>query len=211
MPAEHVASVWGTVAAWGLEQMGDYGAFWYQMALSSAYFGKPYETPDDGTALLTALTKCDSSSWCAGLRDDHLTMTRESWHDGTYSHEWGASPIVGVAWGLLGVHQTAPAFATFTVKPKLGALDHASISVPTIRGPVNVTAHAAGALDVHVPCGALATLCLPRSARDSSSAAATALLLDGAAVPAVASGGHLCAGRAVSCGAAGAPRRLRRA
>ena len=29
-------------------------------------------------------------------------MTRESWHDGTYSHEWGASPLAGVAWGLLG-------------------------------------------------------------------------------------------------------------
>jgi hypothetical protein len=27
-------------------------------------------------------------------------------HDGTYSHEWGASPIVGVAWGVLGVHHS---------------------------------------------------------------------------------------------------------
>jgi hypothetical protein len=113
---------------------------------------------------------------------------------------------------VLGVHQTAPAFGTFTIKPKLGSLQHASISVPTIRGPVNVTA-AAGVLDVHVPCGALATLCLPRSARDSVSRVAppTSLLLDGSEVPAVASGGHLCAARALSCGAGGAPRRLRRA
>jgi hypothetical protein len=40
----------------------------------------PHDIPD-GTALLIALTKCDLSSWCSGLRDDNLTMTRESWHD----------------------------------------------------------------------------------------------------------------------------------
>ena len=60
------------------------GAFWYQMALASGYYAPFYDTPDDGTALYTALTKCDHYSWCSGIRDDNLTMTRESWHDGTY-------------------------------------------------------------------------------------------------------------------------------
>lgn len=56
------------------------GAFWYLMAISGGgYYSQQYETPDDGTAMLTALTKCDRYSWCAGLRDDNLTMTRESW------------------------------------------------------------------------------------------------------------------------------------
>jgi hypothetical protein len=80
VPEANVASVWKTVADWGLEEIGDYGAFWYLMAVSGGgYYSQQYDTPDDGTAMLTALTKCDRYSWCAGLRDDNLTMTRESW------------------------------------------------------------------------------------------------------------------------------------
>ena len=238
VPAPHAAAVWRGVAAWGLEQIGDYGAFWYQAALAGSYYAlDPQDgdgassssssdavgnaamsivgdaaapVGDDGSALLTALTKCDEDSWCAGLRDDNLTMTRESWHDGTYSHEWGASPIAGVAWGLLGVQQTAPGWATFTVRPKLGGLTHAALTVPTLRGPINVTA-APGALAVHVPCNCAARLCLPRSAHDGGALltpSTTRLLLDGAEVPAVVRGGHLCASRTLGCGQGGAPRRL---
>merc|ERR1712080_310389 len=127
VPKQNVASVWGTVKDWGLEKIGDYGAFWYQASISSSYHAPFYDTPDDGSAIYTALTKCDEYSWCSGLRDDNLTMTRESWHAGTYSHGWGSSAVVGVVWGLMGVHQTEPGFAAFTVKPKLGGLTHATI------------------------------------------------------------------------------------
>jgi len=210
VPKEHISSVWGTVASWGLEQIGDYGAFWYQMAISSGYYAPFYDTPDDGSAVYKALTKCDRYSWCSGLRDDNLTTTRESWHDGTYSHEWGASPIVGVVWGLMGIHQTAPGFSTFTVKPKLGGLTHASITVPTIRGYINVTA-SPSTVEVSVPCNSVAMLCLPRSKQDQGTLLtpqSTRLLLDGSEVPAVNSGGHLCASDGFSCGTGGAPRRL---
>lgn len=61
-------------------------------------------------------------------------MTRESWHSGTYSHEWGTSAIVGVVWGIMGVHQTSPAWGSWTMKPKLGGLTTATITVPTITG-----------------------------------------------------------------------------
>jgi len=101
VPAEAIDAAWQVVADWGLEQIGDYGAFWYQMAIASSYYGGYYPTVDDGTAMVTALAKCDTYSWCSGLRDDNLTMTRESWHDGTYSHGWGSSAIVGVAWGIM--------------------------------------------------------------------------------------------------------------
>jgi hypothetical protein len=138
--------------------------------------------------------------------------SRESWHDGTYSHSWGASAIVGVAWGVMGVHQTAPGFQTLTVMPKLGGLQHAAMTVPTLRGPVAVKAAAApAALEVAVPCGSAATLCLPRSARDGGMALTPQshrLLLDGVEVAAVATAGHLCTARGVSCGAGGAARSL---
>ena len=180
------------------------------MALSSSYYAPHYDTPDDGMAIVTALTKCDRYSWCSGLRDDNLTMTRESWHDGTFSHGWGSSAIVGVAWGIVGIHQTAPAFAAFTVKSKLGSLTHANLTQPTIRGFITVYA-APGAVSVTVPCNTAATLCAPRSALDAGLfvPATHALLLDGREAPAVASGGHLCLREPIGCGAAGAPRQLR--
>merc|ERR1719436_1832006 len=148
-----------------MEHIGDYGAFWYQMALSSGYYAPFYDTPDDGSAIYKALTKCDRYSWCSGLREDNLTMTRESWHDGTYSHEWGASAIVGVVWGLVGVHQTAPAWQSFIVKPKIGSLKHATITVPTIKGYINVTA-SPSSVEIGVPCNTFATACIPRSVAD---------------------------------------------
>lgn len=210
IPSMHIPSVWATVKNWGLEEMGDYGAFWYQMALSSGYYAPLYDTPDDGSAVHKALTKCDNYSWCSGLRDDNLTMTRESWHAGTYSHAWGSSAIVGVAWGLMGIHQTSPAWATFVVKPKLGPLKQASIMIPTIRGYINVTA-SQNKVDVNVPCGSVATLCLPRTAYDVEflTPKFTTLLLDGTEVMAVSSAGHMCAGVSVGCGSGGAPRSLR--
>ena len=65
VPEENVPTVWRTVASWGLEQMGDYGAYWYQMALAGGYYAPLYETADDGSAMVHALTKCDTYSWWA--------------------------------------------------------------------------------------------------------------------------------------------------
>ena len=149
---------------------------------------------------------------CAGLRDDNLTMTRESWHQGTYSHQWGTSPVLGVVWGLMGVRQTSPGFASFSVRPKLGALAHASLTLPTLRGYINVSVSAAGRLEVGVPCNTVATLCTPRASGDASACTPTPrshlLRLDGEEVAAVPSGGHLCAAAPVGCGVGGAPRVL---
>lgn len=80
--------------------------------------------------------------------------------------------------------------------------------MPTLRGYIEVVAMP-GSVEVSVPCNTKATLCAPRSALDGpATLAETALLLDGEEVPAVLTGGHLCAQRAVSCGSGGAPRRL---
>ena len=73
-----LGAAWETVAGWGLEGIGDYGAFWWQMGVSGAgYFGPAggYPARDDGTAMLTALTKCDADSWCAGTRSEPFTFT----------------------------------------------------------------------------------------------------------------------------------------
>jgi hypothetical protein len=209
VPEANIESAWNVVADWGLEKIGDYGSFWYFMALASGYYAPEYETPGDGSAVLTALTKCDRYSWCSGLRDDNLTMTRESWHEGTYSHQWGTAPIVGVVWGIMGVHVTAPGWATFTVKPKLGSLKDAAVKVPTLRGFIDVVAKPS-VVEVGVPCNTAATLCLPRSAQDTVlfRVANTKLMLDDVEVKAVEQGEHLCVAQPVSCGKDGAKRRV---
>ena len=111
----------------------------------------------------------------------------------------------------MGVHELSPGFADFVVTPKLGNLTRINGTTPCIRGFISVSA-SPGAVDVAVPCNSRATLCAPRSAYDGGefAAATHALLLDGEEVPdAVVRNGHLCMPRAVGCGAAGAPRRLR--
>ena len=148
-------------------------------------------------------------------------MTRESWHSGTYSHEWGTSGIVGVVWGIFGIHQTAPGWANFTMRPKLGGLQHANITVPTLTGYISAssdshTPHQTPTrLEVNVPCNSVAKLCLPRSASDTAQRIANAnglasteqmqatplqteLWLDGAKVESVVDGGHLCTHNSVA-------------
>ena len=143
-------------------------------------------------------------------------MTRESWHSGTYSHEWGTSAIVGVAWGIMGVHQTSPGWGNFTMKPKLGGLTHATIKVPTLTGYITATATPT-TLEVEVPCNSAAQLCLPRSTEDTAKRALLGALeaplsmnlqLDGGAVASFVEGGHVCTSEPVGCGAGGAARVL---
>jgi len=206
-----ILKAWNTVTNWGIYEIGDYGAFWYQLAVASSYYSPYYATPDDGTAMVTALSKCDHYSWCSGLQEDNLTMTRESWHDGTYSHGWGTSALVGVNFGILGIHQLSPGFSNFLVQPKLGPLKSINGTMPTIRGFITVSS-SPGAVDVSVPCNSKATLCLPRSSSDSGIFSTTThmLTLDGTEVQdAVILGGHLCMPREVSCGVSGEARKLR--
>ena len=140
-------------------------------------------------------------------------MTRESWHAGTYSHEWGTSAIVGVVWGVMGIHQTSPGWGSFTMKPKLGSLTHATITVPTLTGYITATATPT-TLKVEVPCNSAAKLCLPRSTKDTAQRLLdqtplhTALRIDGDDVQSFVEGGHLCTSVPVGCGAGGEGRVL---
>lgn len=154
-PQHALQGIWDKMVSWGLEHIGDYGAWVYLHALN-LYHG------DDGTALLNALTKCDQFSWCNEWIEFNATMTVEAWTQGTMSHAWGTAAIPAIVEGLLGVQQTAPTYASFTVRPRLTtALSFANLKIPTPRGPIIVNATSQGSyLKTHVPCGSLATLCI---------------------------------------------------
>ena len=132
---------------------------------------------------------------------------------GTYSHGWGTGAIVGVAGGLMGITQTAPAFANFTVAPRIATIDKAVVRVPTLRGAISVEANKTHTI-VGVPCGASARVCVPHhlNPSDGNSVAAKVLVLDGEEIErgrAVVhpAGRHLCVD-GVGCGANGANRTL---
>lgn len=197
VPEASIPGVWKTAADWGAEGFGDYGVFVYLSALNK-------HSGDDGTTMLNALTKCDVQSWCHEIEAFNATMTRESWVAGTYSHPWGTGAITGVSGGLMGIMQTSPTFATFTVKPRLGSMSHAAIKVPTLRGHIEAGVNATHTV-VSVPCNTAASLCV-RHEVGVEAAYGLTLLLDGAAVatPTVEPY-HLCAEN-VGCGAGGKAR-----
>ena len=102
----------------------------------------------------------------------------------------------------MGVSQTSPGFATFSVRPRLARLTHATLRVPTLHGFIDVHA-TPNETRVAPPCGTTATVCV----RDGSSAPRR-LLLDGSPAAAqVADGRHRCA-VGVGCGAGGRARRV---
>ena len=67
VPEVWAANVWKELADFGLVSIGDYGSFMYLNALSM-------HVGDDGTAMLTALTKCDAWSWCREITEFNATM-----------------------------------------------------------------------------------------------------------------------------------------
>jgi alpha-L-rhamnosidase len=79
------------------------------------------------------------------------------------SHGWGSNVVVGIQQTLLGVVPTAPGFASFSVTPPVVALKHASGTVPTPYGPIDVswTRGSTMVVTVTVPAGTTAVVDLP--------------------------------------------------
>jgi alpha-L-rhamnosidase len=196
-----------------MEDIGAYNTFLFVEALASLPAG------DDGSAMLTALTKCDNTSWCAEWEQWNATMTMEAFPEAvvsltSFSHPWGTSAINGIVHGLIGIEQTSPGYASFTVRPRLGGLKHASIKLPTLFGFINATATPTS-LSLNVPCNTLAKACLilPAGQRvdyhgELGREPLPRLMMDGNPVAAVREGWHLCTETPVSCGTRGADRQL---
>lgn len=205
VPQSTSASVWEAIAAHGLESLGAYGAFLYLNALATY----PVGIDDDGSTILSALTKCDATSWCAEWERWNATLTMEAFPSDvvyltSYAHPWGTSAIQGIVHGLAGVRATSPRFATFDVKPRVGSLARLSLTVPSLHGPITVTV-TPNRLEVNVPCGTRCNGCMYShpDVHDSPH-----MFLDGVAVVAARDGAHLCTSQSIGCGRSGAARVL---
>ncbi|TDO19303.1 family 78 glycoside hydrolase catalytic domain [Pedobacter duraquae] len=92
---------------------------------------------DYGLSLLTSKT---DRSWFNMLRVGS-TITLEAW-DNKYkpnqdwNHAWGAAPANIISRKLMGIAPITPGWTSFVIKPQIGTLKEAQITVPTIKGTI---------------------------------------------------------------------------
>ncbi|HMA94725.1 MAG TPA: family 78 glycoside hydrolase catalytic domain, partial [Polyangiaceae bacterium] len=91
-------------------------------------------------AALELLTSTGTASWMNMIQLG-AGATAEAWDPSmksnlTYSHPWAASPAFVVPSGLFGIQPLEAGYASVQVKPQPGSLEHATVTVPTIRGTI---------------------------------------------------------------------------
>ena len=135
---------------------------------------------DDGQTALDLMTQCSGHSWC-NMVLHNATTSWEMWGatEGTHSHPWSTTPASAIPAGLMGVRPTEPGWAKWIAKPAAGNLSSASITIPTLHGPIhsrlnNSVVAGRFELGLTVPAGTEATACLRKLGSGSR------LLLNGA-------------------------------
>jgi hypothetical protein len=149
VPAESIASVAAYVKARGAV-FGVYGA---QYVIDGLY------RADEEDYALSLLASTGKNSW-QNMLASGSTITTEAFDPtfGDWSHAWGTAPANLIPRGLMGIEPLEPGFSKIQIKPQIGTLTSASIKLPTIRGPVSVSANKGSTykLSVTVPRGATA-------------------------------------------------------
>lgn len=107
------------------------------------------------------MTSDGERSWRNMIRAGS-TITMEAWDakfkpNLDWNHAWGAAPANIIPRYVLGVRPLAPGFERVIVRPQLGPLKYARGTIPTIRGPIKVSA-TPDRLEVEVPLGVTGTV-----------------------------------------------------
>ncbi len=117
---------------------------------------------------LSLLASQDDRSWYNMIRAGS-TVTMEAW-DNKYkpnqdwNHAWGAVPANVIPRKLMGVEPLEPGWGVFRVRPQIGSLEWATVTVPTIKGAVQVSCrreHAVYTVELTVPGNTAAQVELP--------------------------------------------------
>ncbi|MFI2433312.1 family 78 glycoside hydrolase catalytic domain [Streptomyces sp. NPDC018693] len=155
--ADEVRARLGNTLAAGGMRMSVYGA---QFLLDALFrLGR-------ADAALALLTSTATNSWLHMLDALKATIVTEAWDPAlksnmTLSHAWASAPANAVARHVLGVQVDSPGAARFLVRPRTGALTEVTGTVPSVRGPVQVSVHRSGGAHttrVTVPPNSLAVL-----------------------------------------------------
>lgn len=145
-----------------------------------------YLNGEDQCALELMTAKHDRSWW--NMIRIGSTITLEAWdfrykNNLDWNHAWGAAPANIIPRFVLGVRPIEPGFAKVLIRPQPGSLRQVSGTVPTIRGPIDISIENDPehpfVLKVDIPANIKAKVGLPRRDKDLSS-----LVVDGKKVEA---------------------------
>jgi len=100
-----------------------------------------YEAGEAEYALSLMRSKAERSWW--NMIHEGSTIAMEAWgnrfkSNQDWNHAWGAAPANIIPRGLMGVMPLEPGFGRIRIRPQVGSLESASMTMPTIRGPVLV-------------------------------------------------------------------------
>lgn len=107
-----------------------------QFLLEALYDG------DGAQVALDLMTDDSLRSWYNMIRCGS-TITLEAWDDSfkpnqDWNHLWGAAPGNIIPFKLMGVEPLEPGFSKVRIRPQPGNLEHAEMSLPTIRGTIKM-------------------------------------------------------------------------
>ena len=139
-----------------------YGAQYLMEALFSS---------GDADTALDLMTTNGPRSWM-NMIDFGSTITAEAWSSADkpnldWNHAWGAAPGNLISRFILGLRPLTAGFGQILIQPQLGdKLTYAQGVVPTIRGPVSISASNSPGifqLRLNIPGNVIATVMLPAS------------------------------------------------
>jgi|GEM_PF-512684 Alpha-L-rhamnosidase N-terminal domain./Bacterial alpha-L-rhamnosidase. len=98
----------------------------------------------DETTPLQLMTAKTTNSWYHMEFVLGATCVTEAWDPSekpnmSFAHPWATAPTNLIPRYLMGITAIAPAYKKISIRPQPGTLGTASITVPTIRGPVSVS------------------------------------------------------------------------
>lgn len=156
VPEERVAAVADFIQTRGLN-CSIFGAHNLLEALYAA---------DRGDYALKLMLRDDLRSWYNGLRLG-TTITMEAWDDSfkpnqDWNHIAGAAPGNAIPFGLMGIRPLEPGFAKVQIRPQIGDLEWAEMTLPTIRGSIHMRVDGKS-LSVTIPANMQADIWLPNA------------------------------------------------
>ncbi|WPJ97275.1 alpha-L-rhamnosidase C-terminal domain-containing protein [Coraliomargarita algicola] len=121
-----------------------------------------------GQAALELMRSTGSRSWW-NMMQEGSTVTLEAWGQAykrnlDWNHAWGAAPANIIPRQLMGVTPLKPGFEKIQIKPQIGDLEFASLTMPTVRGPVSVSVEQTSSNAVYtieIPANATAKILIP--------------------------------------------------
>ena len=135
VPSDNLSSVVNYIKSRGMVT-GVYGAQWLLEGLYKA---------DEEDYALSLLTSTGNRSWY-NMISWGSTVTTETWHPDytaynqcTWNHAWGAAPANLIPRCLMGIDPITAGFGKIQIKPQIGTLTSASVTIPTVKGSVSVS------------------------------------------------------------------------